>query len=287
VNPGSPKNELAMFGKNVAKTKRKVVLKVLQFAIRRGVVFIRFGGFAGIQFDKLVGDVGDGEALALLVTPAPEGLQGRAVSSAFGDFQGDDFGVENVGHNLTPDFGFSAAAGGANLGRLDAEFGEPAEAVVHAESDAFHGSAGEMAVFECFFVHAEPDAGAVRHVWSALAFEVGEQEEAVRAGGNAGGFGGEFFVRPAEIVADHFGGDGDVHGAEQGKPVVGGITKRGNFAFGIDDRVVGAGVNGSARSKACGDNAGPSVAGADCAHHVVAAACADEDAGKQVEHFGG
>src|SRR4029077_20143688 len=131
-----------------------------------------------------------------------------------------------------------------------------------------------------------PDAGDVRHVWSALAFEVGEQEEPVRAGGNAGGFGGEFFIGPTEIVADHFSSDGDVHRAEQGKPVVGGIAKRGNFAFGIDDRFVGAGVNGSTRAETGGDDSRTSVAGPDCAHHVVATTGADEDAGKQVEHFG-
>src|SRR5215831_8584830 len=103
------KNELAMLSENALQAHRKFVLKVLQFAIGSGVVFIRFGGFTGIQFDELIGDVTNGDVLTLLLTTAPQGLQSCTISGAFGDFQRDDFGVENIGHDLTPDFGLRAA----------------------------------------------------------------------------------------------------------------------------------------------------------------------------------
>src|SRR5690242_4158775 len=118
-------HKLAVFGENVPQTERKFVLKVLQFAIGVDIIFIGFGRFARVQFDELIGDVRDGNFLTLLVTPAPQGLQGCAVSCAFGDFQSDDFTIENVGHDLTPNFGFSAATGSADLGWFDAEFGKP------------------------------------------------------------------------------------------------------------------------------------------------------------------
>src|SRR5207249_9978763 len=60
-------------------------------------------------------------SFAPLQTPAPERLQRRAVSRAFADFQRDDFGVENVGHDLTPDLRLRPAAGRANLFRLDTQ----------------------------------------------------------------------------------------------------------------------------------------------------------------------
>jgi hypothetical protein len=135
---GLPKNELAMFGENVAETERKFVLQVLQFAVGVDIIFVWLGGFAGSEFNELIGDFGDGSVFALLLTPAPEGLKRCAISCAFSDFQGDNFGIEDVGHDLTPDFGFGPAARGTDLGRLDAEFCEATQAVIHAESDAFH-----------------------------------------------------------------------------------------------------------------------------------------------------
>src|ERR1043165_2392279 len=83
VVPSLPKDELAMFGEDGAEAERKFVLKVLQFVINGGVFFIGFGGFAGIQFDELVGNVADGNVFALLLTPAPEGLESSAVTRAF------------------------------------------------------------------------------------------------------------------------------------------------------------------------------------------------------------
>ena len=150
--------------KGVAEGEGHFILNGLEFAIDLNVLWVGLGAFTGIEPDEFVGEVADGDLLALLQAPAPEGLQGRAVSRAFADFEGDDFGVEDVGHDLAPDLGFGPAAGGADLGGLDAQLGQPAQAVVHAQRHAFHGRAGEVAGLEGLLVHAEPDAGAVRHV---------------------------------------------------------------------------------------------------------------------------
>ena len=135
-------------------------------------------------------------------------------------------------------------------------------------------------------VHAEPDARAVRHIRRALAFEVGQQQQAARARRDARRLRGELLVRPAEVLAHHLGGDGDVHRAEQRQPAVGGVAEGGDLALRIDDRLFGAGVDGAAGAEAGGDDARARVAGADGAHHVVAAAGADEHAGAQVEQLG-
>ena len=162
-----------------AGSRDMAVLDGLQFAIDGRALRVGLRGFAGVQLDKLVGEVADGHLLALLQAPAPERLQGRAVGRAFADLQGDHFRVEDIGHDLAPDLGFGAAARGADLGRFHAQLRQPAQAVVHAQRHAFHRGAGEVAGLEGLLVHAEPDAGAVRHVGGALAFEVGQQQQAV------------------------------------------------------------------------------------------------------------
>src|SRR5436190_17222054 len=90
-----------------------------------------------------------------------------------------------------------------------------------------------------------------------------------------------------EIISNHFGGDSDVHSAEERQPLIGRIAKGGDFTLRIDDGLAGAAVNGAAGAETGGDDAGASVAGADGAHHVVATPCADEDIGVEAESFGG
>ena len=62
------------------------------------------------------------------------------------------------------------------------------------ERDTFHGGAREVAGFKSLRVHAEPNAGAVGHIGGAFPFEIGEQQQAVRARGDAADFGGKPFV---------------------------------------------------------------------------------------------
>ena len=276
-----------MVGEDRAKGGGGGVLEGLNLAVGFDGTGVGGGGFGLVQGDELVGEGFDGEAFPGVAAPAPEGLEGGPVGGSFADLEGDDFGVEDVGHDLAPDLGFGTAAGGANLGGLDAEFGEAAESVVHAEGDAFHGGAGEVRGGEGLGGDAEEDAGAGRDVGRAFAVEVGDEHEAVGAGGDGSGGGGEFVVGPAEILAGHLGGDGDVHGAEEGEPAVGGVAKGGDLTAGVDDGFGGAGVDGAAGAEAGGDDAGAGVAGADGTHHVVAAAGADEDVGAEAEGLGG
>ena len=125
-----------------------------------------------VQLNEVVRDLMDGDFFALLQSPAPERLQGRAVSRPFADLERDDFGVEDVRHDLAPDLRLRAAPGRANLLRFDAQLGEPAQTVVHPQRRAFHGGAGKMFRGERFRGHTEENAGAVGHVWGAFAFEI-------------------------------------------------------------------------------------------------------------------
>ena len=143
-----------------------------------------------------------------------------------------------------------------------------------------------MAGFKRLRIDAEPNACAVGHVGRPLAFEIRQQQKAIAARRDAARFGRKALVCPLEIVADHFGGDGHVHGAEQREPLVGGVTECGDLAFGIDDRFVRAGVDCSARAKAGCDDARSCVAGANRAHHVVAAAGTDQHVRIQTELLG-
>ncbi len=235
-------------------------------------------GLAVIQFHKQVGDFGDGDLVALLQPPAPERLQRRTVSGALGDFQRHYFGIENVCYDLPPNFRFGAAAGRPNLDRLDPKLNQPSQTVIHSQRHALGCRAREVPGFERFFVDAEPNARSIRHIGCALAFEVRQKQQAVRPRRNPRHLSGKLFVRPAKIFAHHFRCHCDIHRAEQWQPAVGRVAERGDFALRIDHRFFRTGVNGTAGAEARGDDPGASVAGADGAHHIVAAAGADEDA---------
>ncbi len=284
---GLLQDEVAVAGEDGAEGGGEGILDALEFAVDFGVAGLGLGGLGAVEGDELLGEVMDGDVFAGLEAPAPEGLEGGAVGGAFGDFEGDDLGIEDIGHDLAPEFGLGASAGGADLGGLDAELGEAAEAVVHAEGDAFHGGAAVMAGAEGARVDTDHGAGAIGHVGGAFAFEVGQKEEAVGAWGDGGGFSFELGMGVAEVFAHHFGGDRDIHGTEEGQPAVGGVAEGGDFAVGVDDGLFGAGVDGAAGAEAGGDDAWGGIAGADGAHHVVAAAGADEDAWGEAEGGGG
>ena len=160
---------------------------------------------------------------------------------------------------MPPELCLRAAAGRADLRRLHTEFGEAAQAVVHAERDALERGAAIVARGERAGVDAEHRAAAVRDVGRALAFEVGQQQEAARTGGDFRGLRLELLVRVAEVFPHHLGGDGDVHRAEQREPVVRAVAKGGDFPGGIHDRLVRTGVDGATGPEARGDDAGAGV----------------------------
>ena len=140
-----------------------------------------------------------------------------------------------------------------------------------------------MARRERALIDAEHHARAVGNVRRPLAFEIWQEHQAVRTGGNARGLAGEGFVRVFEILPHHLGRHGDVHRAKQGQPAIRRVAERGDLAFGIDDRLFRAGVDRSARAEARGDHAFAGVAGADRTHHVVAAARAHQHVRLQAE----
>ena len=268
-----------MFRERFAEGLGEVVLQGLHFAVHGDVVGIRLGGFARVQFHKAIGDLLDAHLVALMISEAPQRLQRRSVRRALADLERDDLGIENVGHDLPPKFGVRPAAGGADLRRLDAEFLESAQAVVHAKRDAFHRRTRKMFPGERPGADAEINAGSVRHVGRALALEVREQQQAVGASRSLARGGLVLGVRPLEILPDQLGRHGDVHRAEQRQPAVGRVAERGDLALGIDHRFAGAGVDCAARPEAGRDHSRAGVAGADRAHHVIAATGADEHVG--------
>jgi hypothetical protein len=88
-------------------------------------------------------------------------------------------------------------------------------------------------------------------------------------------------VVQAEKRAHLLGDRGDVHRAKQRQPAAGRGAERRDLALRIDHRLLREGVDRAARAEAGGDHAGRDVARADGAHHVVAAAGADDDVARQ------
>ena len=103
----------------------------------------------------------------------------------------------------------------------------------------------------------------------ALALQVGQEEESVGSRRNAGDFGIHAGVVPTEEIAKRLGGHRDIHGAEERHPMVGAVAEGSDLALRIDNRLVGAGENGSAGSEAGCHNARAGVCRADGGHHVV------------------
>src|SRR5438128_4231836 len=97
-------HELPVPAENVAQGQRHIVLKRLQLAVNFDVPRLGFGRFGWIQLDEMVRDLLNRDFLALLAAPAPERLQSGSVSRAFADFERHHLGIENVGHDLAPDF---------------------------------------------------------------------------------------------------------------------------------------------------------------------------------------
>jgi hypothetical protein len=117
---------------------------------------------------------------------------------------------------------------------LHPEFGEAAQAVVHAQGHALHGRPGESGRGEGLAGRTPKNTpGAVGHVGRPFAFEVGQQQQAVGPGGTAlaAVFSKAAWSR-SKSRRTMLGGDGDVHRAEQRQPAVGGIAERGDFALG-------------------------------------------------------
>ncbi len=88
--------------KGRAQGTREVVLERLHFPIDGDTAGVRLTRLGLVDADEFAGEVLDRIALALLQTPAPECLERRAVGRAFADFERDDFGVEDIGHDLPP-----------------------------------------------------------------------------------------------------------------------------------------------------------------------------------------
>ena len=206
-----------------------------------------------------------------------EGLDGGAQGGSFGALHGDDGITEDVGKNLAPGGAFASAAGEADFGGFEAEGFHAAEAVGHAECDAFHSGSCHVGGREIRGVHAVQDAAALGEVRRSLALEVGQEDQAVSAGGNGGDFLVHTVVIPAEEVAEGLGGDGDIHGAEERHPVVGAVAECSDFALGVDDWLRSAGENRAACAEAGGYCAGSDVSRADGGHHVVPSPGADDD----------
>src|SRR5215813_12087740 len=103
-----------------------------------------------------------------------------------------------------------------------------------------------MTCFESLLVDAKPNAGSFGDVGSPFALKVRQQEQPAGPGRDASRFGGELLMGPTEILADHLGRHRDIHGTQQWKPAIGGITERGDFALGIDDWFLRAGINSAA-----------------------------------------
>ena len=59
-----------MLFKDIAQSQGHVVLKRLEFAINFDVVFVGFGRFQAVQFDKLIGNFVDGNFFALVLALA-------------------------------------------------------------------------------------------------------------------------------------------------------------------------------------------------------------------------
>ena len=140
---------------------------------------------------------------------------------------------------------------------------------------------------ECFRGHAEENARSIRHIRGPFAFEIGQQNQAIRPRPRFGDGGIERLDIQAEVAPHHFGGHGRVHGAKEGQPAIGRVAEGGDFSGGIDHGFVRAAVDSAAGAETCSDDARPSVARADGAHHVVAAARADQHIRAQAERLGG
>src|SRR5207245_3946834 len=133
VDAISSQHELSMFAESDPKATGHFILERLQFTINFHLSRLWLRGLACVNFHKLIGDLVDLYLFSLLQAPAPKRLQRRSVSRAFGDLQRNNLRVENICHDLPPDFGFGAAAGHANLRRFHAEIDQPTQPVLHAQ----------------------------------------------------------------------------------------------------------------------------------------------------------
>ena len=144
----------------------------------------------GVRLHAVDGADGRGAGFAdvLVVAGADGGEQGHAVGGAFvGGHRGDGF-AEDVGLHLAPEGVLRAAAAGADLLHRDAEAFDEREAVAQGEGDAFHDRAHDVAAAVGEREADEGAAGVRVEVRRAFAGEVGEEVQALGAGGRGGGF---------------------------------------------------------------------------------------------------
>ena len=237
----------------------------------RSVLGVGLAAGAFIEIDELVA-----ERVVALLRGDVRGLNGSTEGGSFAGAEGDDFGVETIGGNLAPGGTLAAAASETDLGRAHAEFTEATQTIRKAERGTFDGGTREVRRRHVRGAQAVQNASAVGQVGRALAVEIGQEHHAIGSDGCVlhGGF--ELIVIPAEHLADLLGDDGDVHGADERQPLVRAVAEGGDFALAVDHRFVGDAVERAAGAEARCDAAGLHIAGADRAHHVVAAARADD-----------
>ena len=77
--------------------------------------------------------------------------------------------------------------------------------------------------------HAVQDAAATGKIGRTLTLKIGQEDKTIGAGRNGVRRFFVLVVGPAEQLADLFGGDGDVHGAEQRQPRIGAVAEAGDF----------------------------------------------------------
>src|SRR5262249_62174634 len=90
-------------------------------------------------------------------------------------------GVKGAAYFLPAGGAFRPAAGGANLAGRDAEFAQAVQAVIQSERRAFHRRTREMSDRKSLVAQPEVDAGSVRGVRRAFAFEEGNKHQPVVA----------------------------------------------------------------------------------------------------------
>jgi len=199
------------------------------------VVWVGGAACGFVEVDEVFAKGGDIGCFSICKLPSGSALDGGAEGSAFCAFEADGFCVEDGGADLPPDRALATAAGEAHFAGLDAEVAEALHAVSEAEGDPFHGGARHECGGHGFAGESVENAGAIWEVWGSFAGEVGEEEESFCAGwsGAHGGFEGG--VVPVEQVSDLFGGNGHVHGANEGHPLIVGVAERGDFSVFVDD----------------------------------------------------
>ena len=117
------------------------------------------------------------------------------------------------------------------------------------------------------------NTGAVRQIWCALSCQVRQEEKPVTTDGHGANLVFQLRVIPAERLSDMLRNKGKIQCADQWQPIVRAVAKGRHFAFWIDDWSRGEGEQRSRCSQARGHHPRLDIAGSDCGHHVVAAAC--------------